>query len=261
MRNVHGTPIWYELMTADPDASKAFYDGVVGWTIQPRPEGEMDYRMIATAAGDNAGGVFRLTEEMLAHGTRPGWLFYLGVDDVDATVEKIVAKGGSVAMPAFDLPDVGRMALVADPQGNAFYVMRGAMDAPSTAFDRMGLGKCNWNELATSDQEAANAFYADVFGWQYPDRMTMPDDMGDYVFVEVSGQTIGATMKAAQPGQPSGWQFYFRTPDIEVAAHTVRRLGGAVLMGPHEVPGGDRIIVASDPHGAVVGFVGPGEAA
>lgn len=258
MRNVHGTPIWYELMTADPDASKAFYDGVVGWTIEGQPAGEMDYRMITTTGGDNAGGVFRLTEEMAAQGMKPRWLFYLGVDDVDATVAAIKAHGGAIHMPPFDMPDVGRMAFVADPQGNSFYVMRGFPDEQSTAFDRTGLGKCNWNELATTDQAAGNAFYADVFRWTYPEKMGMPGDMGDYVFVEVGGQRIGATMKAGVPEQPTGWQFYFRTPDIEAAAEKVKALGGMVHMGPHEVPGGDRIIVASDPHGVPVGFVGPG---
>jgi predicted enzyme related to lactoylglutathione lyase len=261
MRNVHGSPVWYELMTSDPDASKVFYDGVVGWTIEGRPAGEMDYRIIVTPGGDNAGGVLGLTDDMVAQGMKPRWLLYIGVDDVDATVEAIRAKGGAIHMGPIDAAGVGRFAMVADPQGNDFYVMRGLPDEKSTAFDRMGLAKCNWNELATSDQVAGNAFYADVFGWTYPDKMEMPGDMGDYVFVAVDGETIGATMKASQPGQPTGWQFYFRTPDIEVAADSVRRLGGAVLMGPQEVPGGDRIIVASDPHGVVVGFVGPGEGA
>src|SRR3546814_10259882 len=93
--------------------------------------------------------------------------------------------------------------------------MRGASDENSTAFSRDGMGKCNWNELATTDQEGAHAFYAAVFGWTFPDRMPM-GEMGDYVFVVAAGTPIGATMTASQPGQPTGWQFYFRTPDIDV---------------------------------------------
>jgi len=71
-------------------------------------------------------------------------------------------------MAPFDIPNVGRMAMLADPQGIPFYVMRGASDEVSTAWERTGMGKCNWNELATPDQTAANAFYAKVFGWKYP---------------------------------------------------------------------------------------------
>ena len=255
MRNPHGTPIWYELLTADPDASKVFYDDVVGWTIEARPSGEMDYRMIDTGDGQ-VGGVMRLTQEMRNGGARPMWLVYIGVDDVDGTAEKIVTAGGKVVMPAWDITDIGRMALVADPQGIPFYVMRGASDETSAAFDRAGMGKCSWNELATPEQAAAHAFYAEVFGWTYPDKMAM-GDMGDYIFVQAGDQTIGGTMQGAD-GQPAGWQFYFRAPDIEEAAEKVRKGGGTVHAGPMEVPGGDRIIVASDPHGVMFGVVGPG---
>jgi len=256
MRNPHGMPIWYELLSTDPDASKAFYDQVIGWTIGTKPDGDIDYRMIETGAGESVGGVMRLSPEMQAGGARPRWLFYVGVDDVDATVQKITAAGGSIHLPAFDMPDVGRLAMLADPQGNPFYVMRGAMDAPSRAWERTGMGKCNWNELATTDPVAGNAFYAEVFGWTYPDRMTMPGDMGDYVFVEAGAETIGATMKAGE--QPPGWLFYFRAPDIDAAATKVTAGGGTVHAGPMEVPGGDMVIVASDPHGAPFGVAAPG---
>ena len=256
--NPEGTPIWYELMTADPDASKAFYDTVIGWTIEAQPSGPMDYRMIDSGNGGQVGGVMRLTEEMIAGGAKPTWLFYIGVDDVDASIAKIEAAGGSVLMPAWDIPGIGRLAMVADPQGIPFYIMRGASDASSTAFERTGMGKCNWNELSTPDQAGANAFYASVFGWTYPDKMPM-GDMGDYVFIDAAGQTIGATMQTPPQGQPSAWQFYFRAPDIEAAAAKVTAQGGTVHAGPMEVPGGDRIIVASDPHGVMFGVVGPGQ--
>ncbi len=257
MADPHGTPIWYELQTDDPDAATAFYDAVIGWKVDPRPAGEVDYRMIAAADGA-VGGVMRLTDAMKAGGARGGWMVYVGVDDADASAEAIRAAGGSVVMGPWDLPGIGRMAVVADPQGNPFYIMRGASADSSAAFDRMGMGKCSWNELATADQAAGNAFYATVFGWTYPDRMAMPGDMGDYVFAAVGDTTIGATMTGS-PGAPTGWRFYFRAPDIEVAAATVAELGGTVLMGPQEVPGGDRIIVAADPQGTVFGVVGSGK--
>ena len=258
MTNPEGSPIWYELMTTDPDASKAFYDEVIGWTVQDKPAGDMDYRMIDSGNnGEFVGGMFRLTEQMVAGGAKPTWLFYIGVNDVDASVEKIKAAGGGVMMPAWDVPDVGRMAMVTDPQGIPFYVMRGASDGNSTAFDRMGMGKCNWNELATTDQVAGNAFYAMVFGWTYPDKMSM-GPAGDYVFVQAGDQTIGATMNAGAGDAPVGWRFYFRAPDIEEAAAKVTKNGGTVHAGPMEVPGGDRIIVASDPQNVMFGVVGPG---
>ena len=259
MPNPHGTPIWYELMTADPDAAKTFYDAVVGWTIEAQPAMPgMDYRMITTSGGDNAGGVMRLTDDMVKGGAKPGWFFYIGVDDVDASVEKAKAAGASVVMPAWTIDGIGRMAMLRDPQGVPFYVMRGASEENSTAWDRTGMGKCNWNELSTDDQAGALAFYGEVFGWEYPDKMPM-GEMGDYVFIVVAGQPIGAIMQRPKDSPPANWRFYFRSPDIEAAADKVKQGGGTVHMGPMEVPGGDRIIVASDPEGAMVGVVGPGK--
>lgn len=263
MRNHQGTPIWYELQSADPAASKAFYDRVIGWSIA-EPNADMDYRMIETGSGA-VGGVMRLTDEMAAGGAKPGWLFYVGVDDVDATAEAIKSAGGAIIMGPWDMPGVGRMAVAIDPQGIPFYIMRGAIDAMSTVFDRSEIGKCSWNELITPDQASANAFYASVFGWSYPDKMTMPPPLGDYWFVQAGDTTIGATMQNGDgyPGShlPPGWRFYFRAPDIDAAAATVKAAGGAVVMGPNDVPGGDRIILATDPHGAVFGVVATGSAA
>ncbi|MGN6620362.1 MAG: VOC family protein [Sphingomonas sp.] len=259
MANPHGTPIWYELVTADPDAAKRFYDSAIGWTIDAAPAMPgMDYRMIVTQGGDNAGGVMRLDDAMKAGGAKPAWLFYIGVDDVDATVEKAKAAGAGVIMPAWTIEGIGRMALLHDPQGIPFYVMRGASPEDSTAFDRMSLGKCNWNELITDDQQGALDFYAEVFGWEYPDKMPM-GPMGDSVFVYVVGTRIGAIMQRPADAPPQNWRFYFRSPDIEVAAEKVKAGGGTVLHGPHEVPGGDRIIVINDPEGVNVGVVGPGK--
>jgi predicted enzyme related to lactoylglutathione lyase len=258
MRNAEGTPIWYELLTNDANASTAFYEDVVGWKVQPAaPGAPMHYQMI-DAPNAHIGGLMQLTDEMRKKGAHPTWLFYIGVEDVDATVEKVEAAGGALLMPAFDIPNVGRIAMIADPQGNPLYVMRGAMDQASTVFERTGMGKCNWNELATSDPDAGNAFYAKVFGWKYPEKMALPGG-GDYVFVEVagSGVRIGATMKVATGSRP-GWGFYFRVPNIGAAIEKVNKGGGKVLRGPMAVPGGDQVIVALDPEGVPFGLAAPG---
>ncbi len=134
MRNPHGDFIWYELPTNNPAAAKAFYDPVAGWNIDAAAAGDIDYRMIDT--GDGAvGGTMTLTREMTEHGAKPTWLGYIGVDDVEATIADIEARGGKVLMPAYDMDGVGRIATVTDPQGNPFYVMRGASDETSTSFD------------------------------------------------------------------------------------------------------------------------------
>jgi len=256
MANLQGTPIWYELLTNDAAASTAFYGEVIGWKVQPaRPGDERGYRMIDTATS-HVGGMMQLSEQMRSNGAKPTWLFYIGVDDVDATAQTVEAAGGTILMKAFDIPNIGRLAMIADPQGIPLYIMRGASNEESTVFNRHEMGKCNWNELATPNQVAANAFYATVFGWKYPDKLEMRG-AGDYVFVAVGDTTVGATMTQA-PGAPSGWQFYFRTPDIAAAAERVKGAGGKVHAGPMDVPGGDRVILASDGHGLPFGVVARG---
>lgn len=251
MANAQGSPIWYELMTSDADAAKRFYDDVVGWTIEAQASNPMDYRMIAAADG-NVGGVMKIGADMAAGGARPMWLFYIGVDDVDATTEKAKALGGSVHVPPTDIPGVGRFAFLADPQGAPFYVMRGASDAESTAFAPETAGHCAWNELVTTDQDRALDFYGKLFGWTKAGAMPM-GEMGDYTFIGGTVDRFGAMMNA--PG-PAHWNFYFRVDDIDAAAARVKAVGGTVDRGPHEVPGGDHIIQGTDPQGAMFALVG-----
>jgi predicted enzyme related to lactoylglutathione lyase len=257
--NLRGSFIWYELLTPDPDGAKAFYDALVGWDIEPEPAGEMDYRMIRRGDGGNAGGVMRLTDEMRGHGARPTWLGYVAVDDVDASVTSIEQAGGKALMPAFDIPDVGRIALVADPQGVPFYVMRptppaGNENKVSDVFSPDQPGRVSWNELATSDLEAAKKFYPARFGWTLGDVMPM-GDMGDYQFITRHGVPLGAMMTAAAENQPR-WRYYFRVANVDTAKQAVEAGGGAVIHGPQEVPGGDRILIGTDPQGAEFAVVG-----
>jgi hypothetical protein len=257
MPNPHGSFIWYELMTQDAPAAKTFYDAVVGWDIgDPMPG--MDYRMINAPDG-MAGGVMGIGADMLAAGARATWLGYFGVDDVDASVASIVADGGKVHLPAFDAPGVGRLAMVTDPQGNPFYVMRGASEESSTAYSRMNPQHVGWNELVTADDAAALAFYAKQFNLAKVGVMPM-GPMGDYSFIantESAGEAIGAVMKTGD-GSRTGWGFYFNVPDIHAAKAAVEAGGGRVHHGPNEVPGGQLVMQCADPEGVFFGLAGPG---
>jgi predicted enzyme related to lactoylglutathione lyase len=255
MPNPHGDFIWYELMTPDSEAAGRFYSAVIpGWTLGERMPGEIDYRAITRSDGGNSGGVLQLDESMRSNGARPSWLGYIGVDDVDSAVEGVRAGGGSVLMPAWDVPGVGRIAMVADPQGVPFYVMRGASDESSDVFDPMGVGRVAWNELAARDQKAALEFYTTQFNWTAGDAMPM-GEIGDYQFISHHGVQLGAMMNAAAD-KPARWRFYFRVADVDAAKVAVENGGGTVLHGPQVVPGGDRVLICLDPGGAEFGVVG-----
>ena len=257
--NPQGDFIWYELMTPDGDGAKAFYDAVVGWDISEGAPEYGGYRMIGRSDGGNAAGVLTLSPEMLQAGVQPGWIGYLHVDDVDEAVRSIERAGGAVMKEAFDIPNVGRIAVVKDPQGAAFCVMKpippgGDPTAKSDVFAPNEPGRCAWNELATSDQKAALNFYTGQFGWTAGDTMPM-GDMGDYQFIMQNGVMIGAIMTKAPENQVR-WRFYFRVADVDEAKAAAESGGGTILHGPQEVPGGDRILIGRDPQGAEFAVVG-----
>ena len=261
MGNPAGSFIWYELMTTDADAATAFYSAVTGWTIakgdHPNPDG-LDYRHILRSDGGNEGGMLALTPAMCDGGAHPCWLPYLHVADIDAAVTAIANEGGQVLMPVADI-GVGRIAMVRDPQDIPFYVMTPRPpadnpDATSDVFSPTAMQRVAWNELSTPDLEGSKDFYARHFNFAFNESMPM-GDLGPYCFIDHGGQRLGAMMHTPQPDMPSHWQMYFRVPSVVTAKATIEASGGAVMMGPHEVPTGEWIIVAADPQGAVFGLV------
>ncbi len=264
MTNQHGDFIWYELMTTDADDARDFYSAVVGWDIEAQASGDMDYRMISASDGPVA-GLMPITPEMTAGGARPCWAGYINVDDVDATADKVTAAGGAIHMPPWDIPGIGRMAFVADPQGVLFYIMKPVPpadnpEAESTSFSKYAPmdGHCAWNELSSTDTDAAKSFYGALFGWVKDGEMDM-GPMGKYEFMHMPGDRpygIGAIMpKNAEMPIPM-WMYYFRVPDIDAAASMIRTKGGQVFQEPIEIPGGGFSMVGMDPQGAPFGLVG-----
>lgn len=256
MGNKHGDFIWYELLTSDADAAQDFYAKVLPWTVAPSSQTDMDYREIK-APEHHVGGLMQITPDMADHGARPTWLSYIAVNDVDACVESILQGGGKVMMPAMDIPDVGRMAMVTDQQGAPFYVMKPASEEGESlafAFDQPREGHCAWNELITSDQDAAWHFYTQRFGWLKDGEMDM-GPLGTYDFIRHGGM-IGAVMKGTPEMGPPHWNQYFRVADIDAAKTAIEAGGGQVIHGPQEIPGGEYSINAIDPQGAHFGLVG-----
>ena len=255
MSDRHGAPLWYELMSKDPLAARRFYAAVLGWQIDEMPPtgSTMDYRMIN--AGDGlVGGVFKLTDDMCKQGAAPCWMMYIGVDDVDACVSAIGSAGGSVLMPAFDIPNVGRIAMLSDPQGAPFYVMRGFSDEKSTACNPDSAGHGAWHELHATDGVGAAAFYSEQFGWGKSHSVDM-GPMGIYQLISIGGRDLGGIMTDARFPRPA-WLVYFRVDGIELAARRIVDAGGQVVHGPMEVPGGGWIVNGVDPEGAMFALTG-----
>ena len=261
MANVHGDFIWYELLTSDADGAADFYGKVVGWAALDSGQTEMDYRFFSSGDGsdnvDGVGGFMAITPDMAAGGAVPCWLGYIGVDDVDACVASMSAAGASVQVPPMDLEGVGRMAMVSDAQGAAFYVMKSASNETSHSFaaEAPKNGHCAWNELSTTDTAAAVDFYTGQFGWKQEGDMDM-GPMGKYLFLHHGPGLIGAIMPKMPQIPVCAWVYYFRVPDIDAAAEAITENGGTILEEPTEIPGGNYSMIAVDPQGAAFALVG-----
>ena len=112
----HGHFHWNELLTADVERAKRFYGATIGWTFQPMPMPDGATYWLAIMAGKPVAGIFP-TNRPEYKGVPEAWMSYLAVDDVDARVKKAIAAGAKLMKPIFDIPDVGRLAILTEPGG------------------------------------------------------------------------------------------------------------------------------------------------
>ncbi len=244
----NGSFVWYDLMTGEPDAAEGFYKELIGWGTQPFEGGDKPYTMW-TNAEKPLGGVMELHDEAREAGAPPHWIAYISVDDVDVMVARTTELGGEVLHPATQVPNAGSFAVLADPQGAVFAIYQGAGSSSSPAA-APGVGDFSWHELVTSDYKGALQFYSELFGWKADEAMDM-GDAGIYQIYGHGGAPLGGMFNkpAEMPGPPM-WLYYISVKDVKDSVEKVKALGGQVVNGPMEVPGGDLIAQCFDPQGA-----------
>jgi predicted enzyme related to lactoylglutathione lyase len=244
-----GRFVWFDLMTTDQKKAVEFYKKVVGWTTQDFEGAPQWYPMWMTPDNDMLGGSVALEPEQTKAGIPPHWLGYILTPNVDETIAAATKIGANVVMQPIDIPTVGRSAILADPQGAVFGIFSPSGDPPGHEGPAK-LGEVSWLELYTTDYAAALDFYSQLFGWEKSTDFDM-GDMGTYQLFKRNGMDIGGMMKKPDPNTPSAWAFYFHVTDINEGAERITKNGGTIINGPMEVPGGDWIVFASDPQGAV----------
>jgi uncharacterized protein len=253
MVSSRGRFVWYELMTTDMKAAKAFYANVVGWDTRDVSMPGMAY-ILFTNAGASVSGLMELPEDTRRMGVKPAWIGYVGVDDVDATADRLEHLGGTVRVPPMEIPDVSRFSIFADPQMATLGLFKWLIPGREQPPDLSAPGGVGWHELLAGDAEKALAFYGALFGWEKADADT--DATGTYRLFSAAGQTIGGviTKPATQPAPL--WLHYFNIGDIDAAAKRVKTGGGQMLGSPMEAPGGNWIVQCTDPQGAMFALVG-----
>lgn len=241
---------WHELLTTDTAAAQRFYKEVAGWGTMSW--GEDAAYTLWTRRGEPVGGLMTLPDEAKQAGAPSNWMFYAAVPDADAAVRRATELGARVLVEVQEVPTVGRFAVLNDPQGACFAVLQPAGEVPGHDGEPRQ-GEISWHELVTTDPNAAWDFYRALFGWEKTESMDM-GPLGLYQMYGRKGRTLGGIFrKPPEMPAPPHWLLYIKVASADTAVETVKRLGGQLLNGPMEVPGGsgDRIAQCMDPQGAV----------
>ena len=244
--DVRGRFVWHQLMTRDVPGAKKFYSGLVGWKAQPWP---LDPAYTVCHAADvPVAGIMEIPADLPAE-VPSHWLQYIGTRDVDGIADAAVRAGGSVVKAPSDMAGAGRYAVLKDPQGALFAII----DPENARPESVGvppLGTFSWHELATSDNEAAFAFYSGLFGWDAMQRMDMGPTGIYLVFGQNGVQRGGMYIKPVDWPAPPNWMPYAHVPNVDASSANLESVGAVVLVEPMDVPGGSRIASLTDPAGA-----------
>ena len=253
-----GTPCWVDAQVDDLTAARSFYSELFGWEVQDSPEEAGGYLM-AMLNGKPAAGLGPKPEGMPMPSV---WTTYLAADSADDIHAKVVAAGGQPFMEPFDVMDVGRMFVAADPTGAVFGVWEAKAHTGAGIANEPGA--YTWNEVHTPGYEAAKKFYADAFGYTYT-------EIGDgetfnYATFAVPGQGDGAASggvhdTSKEPGDtPAHWLTWFHVDDTDKTVETALGLGATVMMPIGDSPNG-RMAVLAGPQGEAFGVIDPSKKA
>jgi predicted enzyme related to lactoylglutathione lyase len=238
-----GKFVWHEQVSPDPKQAQDFYTRLFGWDTEVFKPGEVDYTMISSG-GQAHGGFGRAMEGA----PPPHWLSHVRVESLDETIEKATKAGGKLAAGPFEMGEVGRMGIIADPQGAYLSAYEPADEGSGSE------GVFVWDELGTSDVDGAQLFYEEVFGWTTTD---MGDDYGGYRIFNCGETGIAGLMALPDKSIPAHWQPYVAVDDPDSTTTKATGLGGSALLEPMDVPKVGRVGVLRDPQGATFGIIRP----
>jgi predicted enzyme related to lactoylglutathione lyase len=235
---------WADLATPDADAAKAFYTGLFGWTTVDSPTPAGVY-VLLMKNGERVAALYENKE------VPPHWLNYINVESVDVTTKTAKDLGANVHAGPFEVGDVGRMSLLADPEGAMI-----ALWEPRTSIGATVRDEANtlcWHELASRDSKAAAAFYSALVGWDAQRHE------GGFAYTEVhaGGRAVGGMydITPEMGPMPPNWIPYFMVDDCDETVATAISLRGGVMMPPKTVEKVGRFAVIRDPGGAMFSVI------
>jgi hypothetical protein len=246
-----GKVVFVELVTPDLAAAKQFYGGLFGWTFRDIRSGNTEY----AAASLDGHAVAGLIHKEFSTGEhhQPAWLTVIAVRDVDSTRDLAVQHGAKVLFAPRSLPDRGREAVLADPQGAVFAVLTSTSGDPPDVL--AAPGEWIWSSLITRDPDADAAFYQTLFDYEV---FNLPGDEGAQHLLLATDNYARASANswpASNPNVHPHWLNYVRVEDADEAAKKAVALGGRILVEPRLDRHGGKIAVIADPAGAAFGLL------
>ena len=250
-----GKFVWYEYMGNDLKKAVDFYTHVVGWTAEDGGMANFPYQIVS-AGGHPVGGMMDIPADARAMGARPSWLGYIWVENVDLALPKLMEAGGKVFKAPSDIPEVGRFAVVADPYGGTFMLFRDSAGNPPPPPAPGAPGTIGWHELHCDDGAKAFDFYRRFFGWSERGEFDM-GAMGVYRMFKTGHGEEGGIMTRMPQTPAAFWLYYVNVDALDPAVERIKARDGQIANGPIEVPGGQWVVQARDPQGALFALVAP----
>jgi hypothetical protein len=246
-----GRFVWGELVTADVGTAADFYGKVFGWTFETYGgEDDRDTYTLALANGLPIGGMVYDARAMKSGTPSARWVGLVSVADVQAAATAATASGGTVIRAPVMLGERGETAILRDPEGALFGVVKSKHGDP---LDYAGeLNEWYWVDLWTSDVDKAAAFYRAVVG--YETAPVAEDSLGTGLRLVSGGYARAGIMQKRNPETSTTWLPYLRVADVAATASATKTAGGKVLMEPVTLQG-MRVAIIADPTGAPVGIV------
>jgi uncharacterized protein len=248
----HGAFSWAELITSDPEAAADFYGKVLPWKSQKMEMATGAYHVQMIGDNPAAGIMSPPVPEIPTY-----WGFYITVSSVDATLEAAVELGAEVKFGPMDVPGVGRMGGIADPQGaHVSFITYEASPENTAEIDFISgfttPGRFSWYGLQTSDPEAAKSFYGQLLGWTYQVEQM---EMGPYITCQVEGVGQGGITPLMHEGAFVAWTAYITVDDCDATAAAAKAAGGTIPAEPFDIPTVGRNAVIMDPTGGGINVV------
>ena len=246
-----GKVVFVQLVTPDMAGAKRFYAGLFGWTYRDIEAGGTTYAE-ASLDGRPVAGLIHKDVPAGQH-RQPAWLTFIASRDVDAARTIAVQHGAKVLFEPHSIPNRGRQAVFADPQGAVFAVLASSSGDPPD--ELAAPGEWIWSSLITSDPDTDAAFYQALFDYEV---FELPADAGAQHLMLASDDYARASansLPASSPNAHPHWLNYVRVDDaVKMAAKAVT-LGGRVLVEPRVDRHGGMVAVVADPLGAPFGLL------